>query len=198
MVKTYFSKILNQNLRLTLSMKAYRCILKMESIDNYILCTKPKDLDSKFGEYLRTIMLRKINDPSYRLPYILGTNRKMRIKKYYRYLSNKESAKFVVPKEFKKNLQTFQRKFGSSVDELNNEDYKKYLELERLKKSTGNEVEPTHPLVVELNKKLRKTLTQEEEDKLDEMSEQYKNEYLNHPKNTEKRRTKFEKYEKEA
>lgn len=122
----------------------------------------------------------------------------MRIKKYYRYLSNKESSKFVVPKEFKKNLQTFQRKFGSSVDELNNEDYKKYLELERLKKSTGNEVEPTHPLVVELNKKLRKTLTQEEEDKLDEMSEQYKNEYLNHPKNTEKRRTKFEKYEKEA
>jgi hypothetical protein len=56
-----------------------------------------------------------------------------------------------VPKEFKKNLQTFQRKFGSSVDELTNEDYKKYLDLQRLKKATGNEVEPTHPLVVELN-----------------------------------------------
>ena len=57
----------------------------------------------------------------------------------------------MVPKEFKKNLQTFQRKFGSSVDELTNEDYKKYLDLQRLKKATGNEVEPTHPLVVELN-----------------------------------------------
>ena len=123
----------------------------MDTFDNYILCTKPKDLDSNFGEYLRTIMLRKINDPAYRQPYILGTNRKERIKKYYRYLANKESAKFVVPKEFKKNLQTFQRKFGSSVDELTNEDYKKYLELQRLKKVTGNEVEPTHPVVLELN-----------------------------------------------
>jgi hypothetical protein len=88
-IKTFFSSILNKNLRLTLSMKAFRCIRKMESIDNYLLCTKPKDLDSKYGEYLRTILLRKINDPEYRLPYILGTNRKERIKKYYRYLANK-------------------------------------------------------------------------------------------------------------
>ena len=47
------------------------------------------------------------------------------------------------------------------MDELNNEDYKKYLELERLKKTTGNEIEPTHPLLIELNKKLQKTLTEE-------------------------------------
>jgi hypothetical protein len=43
---------------------------------------------------------------------------------------------------------------------LNNEDYAKFLELERLKKSTGNEVEPNHPLIIELNKKLKRTLTQ--------------------------------------
>lgn len=76
----------------------------------------------------------------------------------------------MVPKEFKKNLQTFQRKFGSSVDELTNEDYKKYLDLQRLKKATGNEVEPTHPLVVELNEKLQRRLTPEEEAKMDEMA----------------------------
>ena len=75
-IKLFYSKILEQNLRLTLSMKAYKCIQKMGTIDNYILCTKPKDLDSKFGEYLREIMLRKINDPEYRLPYILRSNRK--------------------------------------------------------------------------------------------------------------------------
>ena len=75
-----------------------------------------------------------------------------------------------MPKEFKKNLQTFQRKFGSSVDELTNEDYKKYLDLQRLKKATGNEVEPTHPLVVELNEKLQRRLTPEEEAKMDEMA----------------------------
>jgi hypothetical protein len=76
----------------------------------------------------------------------------------------------VVPKEFKKNLETFQRKFGSSPDELTNEDYKKYLELQRLKKATGNEVEPTHPLVVELNQKLQKRLSAEEEAKMNEMA----------------------------
>lgn len=48
-VKYFQSTILNRKLRLTLSTKAYRTILKMGSIDNYILCTKPKDLDSKFG-----------------------------------------------------------------------------------------------------------------------------------------------------
>lgn len=48
-IKTFFSSIINKNLRLTMSIKAYRCIIKMGSIDNYILCTKPKNLDSKFG-----------------------------------------------------------------------------------------------------------------------------------------------------
>jgi regulator of replication initiation timing len=100
----------------------------------------------------------------------LGTDRKERIKKYYRYLYNKESAKFVIPREIKQKFETFQRKFGSSVDELNNEDYKKYLELEKLKKTTGNEIAPNHPLLMELNQKLQKRLTPEEEAKLDEMS----------------------------
>lgn len=81
---------------------------------------------------------------------------------------------------------------------MTNEDYKKYLELERLKKNTGNEIAPNHPLVLELNEKLQLRFTPEEEAKLNQMSEQYKNEYLNHPKNTEKRRAKFEKAEKEA
>jgi hypothetical protein len=56
------------------------------------------------------------------------------------------------------------------VDELTNEDYKKYLELQKLKKATGNELEPSHPLVVELNKKLQRRLTAEEEAKMDEMA----------------------------
>lgn len=82
------------------------------------------------------------------------------------------------------------------MDELNNEDYKKYLELEKLKKTSGYEIAPNHPLLLELNEKLQRRLTPEEEAKLDEMSEHYKNEYLNHPKNTQKRREKYEKLEK--
>ena len=61
--KFYYSDIFQMKMRVTVSTKAFRCIKKMGSFDNYILCTKPKDLDSKLGEYLRTIMLRKINDP---------------------------------------------------------------------------------------------------------------------------------------
>ena len=82
--KIFFSKVLKQDVRVTMSMKAYKTIIKMGSFDNYILCTKPKDLDSKFGEYLRTIMLRKINDDDYKIPYIIGSERKQRIKKYER------------------------------------------------------------------------------------------------------------------
>jgi hypothetical protein len=85
-IKKYFkSDILNKNLKITLTNKAYRCIKKAGCLDNYILTTKPKDLDSKLGEYLRTLMLRKINDPEYRIPYILGTKKVPRIKKFFRY-----------------------------------------------------------------------------------------------------------------
>ena len=98
-VKKYFySDVLQQKVHATLSMKAYKIIRKMGSFDNYILCTKPKDLDSKFGEYLRELMLRKINDPDFRVPYVIGSDRKSRIKKYRRYLYIKDVQKVVIPK----------------------------------------------------------------------------------------------------
>lgn len=93
-----YSDILGKKIRVVMSYKAYRCIQKHGSFDNYILCTKPKDLDSKFGEYLRELMLRKINDPEYRLPYILKTKRALRLRKYKQYLLSKEFGKMVIPK----------------------------------------------------------------------------------------------------
>ena len=33
------------------------------SFDNYILLTKPEKMVSMFGEYLRELMIRKINNP---------------------------------------------------------------------------------------------------------------------------------------
>jgi large subunit ribosomal protein L28 len=44
-----YSDILQTELYVRMSNKAYRCIKKMGSFDNYILCTKPRDLDSKIG-----------------------------------------------------------------------------------------------------------------------------------------------------
>jgi large subunit ribosomal protein L28 len=60
--------------------------------------TRPKDLDSKFGEYLRTLMLRKINDPEYRIPYILRTKPRPIIKKYRRFVQLQKDAKYFIPK----------------------------------------------------------------------------------------------------
>jgi len=53
MRKTYYSKILHKKLKLTVSMKANRCIKKKGDIDKYLLKTDPKKIDSKFGQYLR-------------------------------------------------------------------------------------------------------------------------------------------------
>lgn len=59
MRKTYSSKILQQTFKIFVSMKARRCIIKKGSLDNYLLQTKPAEIDSKFGLYLRDLMIKK-------------------------------------------------------------------------------------------------------------------------------------------
>ena len=54
-------------------MKARRCIIKKGGLDNYLLETKPEQIDSKFGLYLRDLMIKKKKDPSFSVPYIPGT-----------------------------------------------------------------------------------------------------------------------------
>lgn len=63
-------------------------------------------------------MMRKINDPTYRVPYVLGSGKVERIRKFHRYYYEKEATKLIIPKEFKKKLTTYQRKFGTTVDEF--------------------------------------------------------------------------------
>jgi hypothetical protein len=104
---------LGQNIFVTVSRKAFRTIEKMGSFDNYILCTKPYNLDSKYGEYLRELMLRKINDKNFRIPYIIGTNRKMRVKNFRKHEYINSMDKIMIPKDFKDSMRTFQRKFGN-------------------------------------------------------------------------------------
>lgn len=61
---TFHSEILNKNVKLNVTHKAFRCIKKYGSFDNYILLTKPENMQSLFGEYLRKIMLQKLNNPN--------------------------------------------------------------------------------------------------------------------------------------
>lgn len=44
---------------------------KLGGFDNYILLSKSKEMYSTYGEYLRSLMLHKMNDPSWKVPYII-------------------------------------------------------------------------------------------------------------------------------
>ena len=87
MRKTYFSKLLKRSLRIEVSMKANRCILKKGGIDQYLLETKPSQIDSKFGLLLRDRLIEVQKDPASIRKYIPGTATvpKTRKKQYWEY-----------------------------------------------------------------------------------------------------------------
>lgn len=68
--KVFFSSILGKKFRVNVSMKAYKTMRKYGGFDNYILLTKPKNMYSIFGEYLRRVMLHKLNHPSLDLKHL--------------------------------------------------------------------------------------------------------------------------------
>ncbi len=55
--------------------------MKAGSLDKYLLKTKASDIDSKFGLYLRDLIVKKQKDPSFIVPYIPGTAKLPRTKK---------------------------------------------------------------------------------------------------------------------
>jgi len=66
------SDILGMSFRLWISMKARKCIMKAGSLDNYLLNTKPKVLDSKMALLLRDMVLTKKKNPDYVPEYLPG------------------------------------------------------------------------------------------------------------------------------
>lgn len=60
---------------------AVRKMRLLGGIDNYILLTDPKHLDSVYGEYLRRLMLNKLKDNNYRLPYIVKSQSQKLVRK---------------------------------------------------------------------------------------------------------------------
>lgn len=50
------SDILEKDFKLYISMKTRKCIMKAGSLDKYLLNTKPKYIDSKFGLFLRDLL----------------------------------------------------------------------------------------------------------------------------------------------
>ncbi|KAL4459806.1 hypothetical protein ABPG74_003332 [Tetrahymena malaccensis] len=68
--KYLWSDILQKKIRIQMSSKTLRTIDKYGGFDNYVLLTKPKNMDSLYGEYLRKLMMFKLKDPSFNIPYI--------------------------------------------------------------------------------------------------------------------------------
>ena len=51
-------------------MAARKNIMKKGSFDKYILESKPKVIDSKFGQFIRKLMIEKKRNPLMDIPYI--------------------------------------------------------------------------------------------------------------------------------
>lgn len=62
--RVYYSKILDHTIKVNCTGKAQEEIDRAGGIDNYILVTPANEMCSMFGEYLRVVMLRKLNDPN--------------------------------------------------------------------------------------------------------------------------------------
>jgi len=65
--KKHWSDVLNCNFTVHTSTKAWKTIRKYGGFDNYILLSKPGNMQSLFGEYLRQIMYRTMMDPNFKV-----------------------------------------------------------------------------------------------------------------------------------
>lgn len=87
--KRLYSHALDMHLNLWISMKTRKCIMKCGTLDNYLLTTKPRYLDSKMGLHLRSLVRSKLKNPDeFKMDYIPGTaklrrtNRKTKLWEY--------------------------------------------------------------------------------------------------------------------
>jgi len=76
-----YSDTLKQKIKLFISTKARKCIMKAGSLDKYLLKTPTRQIDSKYGLYLRDLIMKKQKDPNFRVGYILGTSHQGKTRK---------------------------------------------------------------------------------------------------------------------
>lgn len=127
--------------------KAIRCMRKVGGFDNYILLTKPKNLDSIYGEYLRILMLKKLNNPEFDVPYIAKSRDRQKgigSKKHSRY---KKLPVVWLPKELRhRDLSDLTLR---APDEMTRKEAKREEELIHLVRNM-QDIETNHPIVKEV------------------------------------------------
>ncbi|CAD8145731.1 unnamed protein product [Paramecium octaurelia] len=143
--QTYESLILGRRIHVKVTAKTMKCIRKAGSFDNYILLTKPQDLDSIYGEYLRKLMLTKINDPSFEIPHVL----KARPHKFSRRAQRFSRRPAVVwhPPEIRHKDLTFLK--IRTPNEMNPEELRKLREYDSLKDKFEDTNDVMHPVLNE-------------------------------------------------
>lgn len=62
-LRRFYSNILGKTFKIHTTTKAIKTIRKYGGFDNYILLCKPNKMESLFGEYLRRVMYKKLNNP---------------------------------------------------------------------------------------------------------------------------------------
>lgn len=161
--KEYFSDLLGAKLDILVSTKAMRTIKKYGSLDNYILLTKEHNLKSIYGEYLREMMLRKLNDPNFVVKDFLcdphhAVHMKKKGKKYTKYahkfskfiwhppeirhtdLSHSvERPEELIPLKDRKKYEEIKQKLLNKEDINFDDDYVKQLRTEREQDMVGSE-----------------------------------------------------------
>lgn len=68
--KNLWSDTLKRPLEIEVSTKALKCIKKAGSLDKYLLKTDPEVMRSQYGNTLKSIIQKKIEDPEWEVPYI--------------------------------------------------------------------------------------------------------------------------------
>lgn len=144
------------------------------------MCARPQLVDSQFGAYLRELMFRKMNDPSFVVPYVLRTSPKKRVKgKVYQYLKGLDGQRKFEPQLDR--YWTDQLPFGEALDEMTDEDKNKRLELERIQRSY-QDVQTSHPLLLELQKKADEEDENNRDFELEQKARDAREEYLRQKK----------------
>ncbi|CAD8070318.1 unnamed protein product [Paramecium sonneborni] len=141
--QTYESLILGRRIHVKVTTKTMKCIRKAGSFDNYILLTKPQDLDSIYGEYLRKLMLTKINDPSFEIPHVLKSKPLQFSRRAQRF--SRRPAVVWHPPEIRHKDLTFLK--IRTPNEMNPEELRKLREYDSLKDKFEDTNDVLHPVL---------------------------------------------------
>lgn len=114
--KRFQSEILGIEIRLPTSTTALRTIRKVGGFDNYILNTRKSKMNSKIGMYIRDLMIKKLNDPDFEVPYIpFQAKLKKRARRRPKYLENMPTV--YIPAHMKQN-EDFTKWHDKTPDEM--------------------------------------------------------------------------------